>query len=673
MFSKLLIANRGEIACRIIATARRLGIKTVAVYSEADRDAIHVEMADEAVAIGPAQAARSYLDIDKIVAAAKATGAEAVHPGYGFLSENAAFARALEAAGIAFVGPNAKAIEAMGDKIESKKLAAKAKVSTVPGHLGVIENAEEAVKIAGKIGYPVMIKASAGGGGKGMRIAYSAKEVAEGFASSQSEAKSSFGDDRIFVEKYIEAPRHIEIQVLGDRHGNVIHLAERECSIQRRNQKVVEEAPSPFLDSKTREAMGSQAVALAKAVGYDSAGTVEFIVDKSRNFYFLEMNTRLQVEHPVTELVTGLDLVEEMLKVASGEKLALKQKDIKLKGSAIEARIYAEDPERNFLPSTGRLVLYRPPKLGTIDGVTTRLDSGVEEGGEISVYYDPMIAKLVTHAPKRLEAIEQMGSALDAFAIDGFRHNIPFLAVLMRSQRWKEGRLSTKFIAEEFPEGFKPPQPQGAVRDALAAVAAAIDHMSNERRRAITQQMHGEPVRFAETRIVELGAERVHVTVEGAFDGPITVTLGGKKTGEKKRQIALASSWWFGAPVWEGTVNGVPAAVQIRPILNGAVLTYQGVEAPARVFTLRESELAALMPVKQRPDTSKFLLCPMPGLMISLAVSEGQEVAAGDPLCVVEAMKMENVLKAERDAKVAKILVKPGDSLNVDAVILEFA
>jgi len=673
MFSKLLIANRGEIACRIIGTARRLGIKTVAVYSEADRDAIHVEMADEAVAIGPAQAARSYLDIGKIIAAAKATGAEAVHPGYGFLSENAAFARALEAAGIAFVGPNAKAIEAMGDKIESKKLAAKAKVSTVPGHLGVIENAEEATKIAGEIGYPVMIKASAGGGGKGMRIAYSAKEVAEGFASSQSEAKSSFGDDRMFVEKYIEAPRHIEIQVLGDKHGNVIHLAERECSIQRRNQKVVEEAPSPFLDSKTREAMGAQAVALAKAVGYDSAGTVEFIVDKNRNFYFLEMNTRLQVEHPVTELVTGLDLVEEMLKVASGEKLALKQKDIKLKGSAIEARIYAEDPERNFLPSTGRLVLYRPPKLGTMDGVTTRLDSGVEEGGEISVYYDPMIAKLVTHAPKRLEAIEEMGSALDAFVIDGFRHNIPFLAVLMRNERWKEGRLSTKFIAEEFPEGFKPPQPQGAVRDALAAVAAAIDHMSNERRRAITQQMHGEPVRFAETRIVELGAERVHVTVEGAFDGPVTVTLGGKKTGEKKRQIALASSWWFGAPVWEGTVNGVPAAVQIRPILNGAVLTYQGVEAPARVFTLRESELAALMPVKEQPDTSKFLLCPMPGLMISLAVSEGQEVAAGDPLCVVEAMKMENVLKAERDAKVAKILVKPGDSLNVDAVILEFA
>ncbi len=461
--------------------------------------------------------------------------------------------------------------------------------------------------------------------------------------------------------------------MLGDKHGNVIHLGERECSIQRRNQKVVEEAPSPFLDAKTREAMGADAVALAKAVGYDSAGTVEFIVDKNRKFYFLEMNTRLQVEHPVTELVTGLDLVEEMLKVASGEKLALKQNDVKLKGSAVEVRIYAEDPERNFLPSTGRLVLYRPPKLGTEDGVTTRLDSGVEEGGDISVYYDPMIAKLVTHAPKRLEAIEHMGSALDAFAIDGFRHNIPFLAVLMRNERWKEGRLSTKFIAEEFPDGFTPPRPQGEVRDTMVAVAAAIDHMSNQRRRDITQQMHGEPVRFAETRIVELGAERVRVTVDGTFNGPMTVTFGGKGTGKKERKIELASSWWFGAPIWEGTVDGVPAAVQVRPILNGAMLTYRGVEVAARVFTLRESELAALMPAKERPDTSKFLLCPMPGLMVSLAVAEGQEVAAGDALCVVEAMKMENVLKAERDATVAKILARPGDSLNVDAVILEFA
>ena len=672
MFSKLLIANRGEIACRVIRTARRLGIKTVAVYSEADRDAMHVYMADEAVPIGPAQAAQSYLDIGKIVAAAKATGAEAVHPGYGFLSENAAFARALDEAGIVFVGPNVKAIEAMGDKIELKKLAAKAKVSTVPGHLGVIKDAKEAVKIADDIGYPVMIKASAGGGGKGMRIAYSRKEVEEGFNSSKSEAKSSFGDDRVFIEKYVEEPRHIEIQVLGDKHGNVIHLNERECSIQRRNQKVVEEAPSPFLDAKTREAMGAEAVALAKAVGYDSAGTVEFIVDKKRNFYFLEMNTRLQVEHPVTELVTGLDLVEEMLKVAAGEKLSLKQKDVKLKGSAVEVRIYAEDPQRNFLPSTGRLVRYRPPKLGTEGGVTTRLDSGVEEGGEISVYYDPMIAKLVTHAPKRLKAIEEMGSALDAFAIDGFCHNIPFLAVLMRNERWKEGRLSTKFIADEFPEGFKPPRPVGEVRDTLVAVAAAIDHMSNVRRRAITQQMHGEPVRFAETRIVELGEERVKVSVAGGLDGPITVTLGADGKA-KPKAITLASSWWFGEPVWEGTIDGAPAAVQVRPILNGVNLTFRGVEAQARVFTERETELAAQMPVKMKADMSKFLLCPMPGLVVSLAVSEGQEVAAGDALCVVEAMKMENVLKAERDAKVSKILAKPGDSLNVDAVILEFA
>jgi propionyl-CoA carboxylase alpha chain len=670
MFAKLLTANRGEIACRIIRTARRLGIATVAVYSDPDRDALHVEMADEAVRIGPAPATQSYLDIEAIVAAAKQTGADAIHPGYGFLSERAAFALALDAAGIVFVGPNVKAIAAMGDKIESKKLAAKAKVSTVPGHLGVISDAKEASKIADEIGYPVMIKASAGGGGKGMRIAYSKKEVAEGFAASQSEAKSSFGDDRVFIEKYIEEPRHIEIQVLGDKHGNVIHLGERECSIQRRNQKVLEEAPSPFIDAKTRAAMGAQAVSLAKAVGYDSAGTVEFIVDKDRHFYFLEMNTRLQVEHPVTELVTGLDLVEEMLLVAAGEKLRLKQKDVQLVGSAVEARIYAEDPARNFLPSTGRLVRYRPPQQGTVRGVTTRLDSGVEEGGEISVYYDPMIAKLVTHAPKRLAAIEAMGTALDAFAIDGFRHNIPFLAVLMRNERWREGRLSTKFIAEEFPDGFKPPVPQGASRDALVAVAASIDHLSNQRRRSITQQMYGEPVRFAEIRIVELGGTRERVTVADDAKGETVVTIG---DGKKPRQVRLVASWWFGSPVWEGAINGKQAAVQVRPILNGSALIYQGIEVEARVYTELEVSLLALMPVKERPDTSKLLLCPMPGLVVSLNVSEGQEVAAGDPLCIVEAMKMENVLRAERDGTVAKILAQPGDSLNVDAVILEFA
>jgi propionyl-CoA carboxylase alpha chain len=502
-----------------------------------------------------------------------------------------------------------------------------------------------------------------------MRIAWSAKEVAEGFASSQSEAKSSFGDDRIFVEKYVEEPRHIEIQVLGDKHGNVIYLGERECSIQRRNQKVLEEAPSPFLDAKTRAAMGEQAVALSKAVGYDSAGTVEFIVDKKKNFFFLEMNTRLQVEHPVTELVTGLDLVEEMLRVAAGEKLRIKQKDVKLNGSAIEARVYAEDPTRNFMPSTGRLVRFRPPAQGTVDGITVRLDTGVVEGGEISVYYDPMIAKLVTHAPKRIDAIDAMGAALDAFAIDGFRHNIPFLAVLMRNEHWRKGNFSTKFIAEEFPEGFKPPIPQGEVRDALVAVAASIDHLSNQRRRAITQQMHGEPVRFAETRIVELGKSREAVTVENDPEGFVAVALG---EGKKRRIVELASAWWFGNPIWEGTINGAPASVQVRPILNGYDLIYQGIEAKARVYTKRESELMVTMPIKAPPDTSKFLLCPMPGLVVSLAVSEGQQVAAGDTLCVVEAMKMENVLKAERDGIVAKIKAKPGDSLNVDAVILEF-
>ena len=499
MFAKLLIANRGEIACRIMRTARRLGIPTVAVYSDADRDALHVEMADEAVRIGPAAASQSYLDIAKIIAVAKETGADAIHPGYGFLSENAAFARALAKARITFVGPNVKAIEAMGDKIEFEEARRQGQGVDRARPSRRDRIAKEAIKIADQIGYPVMIKASAGGGGKGMRIAFSRKEVEEGFNSSKSEAKSSFGDDRVFIEKYIEEPRHIEIQVLGDKHGNVIHLGERECSIQRRNQKVVEEAPSPFIDEETRAAMGAEAVSLAKTVGYDTAGTVEFIVDKDRNFYFLEMNTRLQVEHPVTELVTGLDLVEAMLRVAAGEKLKLKQKDVKLEGSAIEVRIYAEDPVRNFMPSTGRLIRYRPPREGTtVDGITTRLDSGVGEGGEIPVYYDPMIAKLVTHAPTRAQAIEHMGEALDAFTIDGFRHNIPFLAVVMRNKRWREGRLSTKFIAEEFPGGFKPPLPTGEERDAVVAIAAAIDHMSNQRRRAITQQMHGEPVQFAD-------------------------------------------------------------------------------------------------------------------------------------------------------------------------------
>ncbi len=476
----------------------------------------------------------------------------------------------------------------------------------------------------------------------------------------------------MFIEKFVEEPRHIEIQVLGDKHGNVIYLAERECSIQRRNQKVLEEAPSPFLDEKTRQAMGKQSVELAKAVDYDSAGTVEFIVDKDKNFYFLEMNTRLQVEHPVTELITGIDLVEEMIRIADGEKLKIQQKDVKIDGSAIEARVYAEDPSRNFLPSTGRLVRYRPPETGEENGITVRLDTGVEEGGEISVYYDPMIAKLVTHAPTRIEAVDAMGRALDAFAIDGFRHNIPFLAALMRHPRWREGDISTKFIAEEYPEGFVAPLPEGETRDVLISVAAAIDHLSNARRRNITQQMLGEPVTFAAERVVELGGASERVTVKPAGEDEeesLVIEFSGEGKG---REIELQSDWWFGDPVWRGTIDGRKVAVQVRPILNGFELTYQGVEVSARVYTAREAELMALMPIKEPPDTSKMLLCPMPGMVVSLAVEEGQQVAAGDTLCVVEAMKMENVLKAERDATVSKILAEPGDSLNVDAVIMEF-
>src|SRR3569833_3046040 len=477
MFKRILIANRGEIACRVIKTARRMGAQTVAVYSEADRDALHVEMADEAVLIGPPAAAESYLVIEKIVEACRKTGAEAVHPGYGFLSEREAFPRALEAAGIVFIGPNPGAIAAMGDKIESKKAAAKAKVSTVPGYLGVIEDDKPAVRISDEIGYPVMIKASAGGGGKGMRIAHSKAEVAEGFALAKAAAKSSFGDDRVFIEKFIVDPRHIEIQVLGDKHGNVIYLGERECSIQRRNQKVIEEAPSPLLDEATRRKMGEQAVALAKAVGYDSAGTVEFVAGQDRSFFFLEMNTRLQVEHPVTELVTGIDLVEQMIRVAAGEPLKLAQKDIKLSGWAVESRVYAEDPLRNFLPSIGRLTRYRPPAETSLDGVTVRNDTGVTEGGEISIHYDPMIAKLVTHGPTRAEAIAAQSNALDAFFIDGIRHNIAFLSALMAHPRWKSGNLSAGFIAEEFPEGFHAQTPEGERAGVLAAVAAAIDHV----------------------------------------------------------------------------------------------------------------------------------------------------------------------------------------------------
>ncbi len=671
MFKKILIANRGEIACRVIKSAKAMGIKTVAVYSEADRNAVHVEMADEAILIGPPAAAESYLVIDKIIAAAKETGAEAIHPGYGFLSENAAFAKALAKANITFIGPNIKAIEVMGDKIESKKFASKAKVNTVPGHLGVIEDAKEAEKIAGEIGYPVMIKASAGGGGKGMRIAYSAEEVAEGFASSKSEAKSSFGDDRIFVEKFIEEPRHIEIQVLADGQGNVIHLGERECSIQRRNQKVIEEAPSAFLDEKVRAEMGAQAVALAKAVDYASAGTVEFIADKDKNFYFLEMNTRLQVEHPVTELITGVDLVEQMIRVASGEKLKLTQKDIILTGWAIEARVYAEDPFRNFLPSTGRLASYRPPEEGVRAGLTIRNDTGVSEGGEISVYYDPMIAKLITHASTRDAATDHMIRALDAFYISGIQHNIPFLSAIMEHPRWRSGEISTGFIAEEYPDGFFHRLPDSQERITFTIVAAAIDHLANQRRREITHQMGGEGVRFAHRRIVQLGDQSQQVMVSGQFGDDIEVALLDDK-GQEHDRNKVTFDWWFGEPIWIGKLNGVELSVQVRPILNGFDLSYRGVHVSAYVYTHREAELADLMPVKVPPDTSKQLLCPMPGLVVSIHVEKGQQVKAGEVLCVVEAMKMENILRAERDATVAEILAGPGDSLAVDATIMEF-
>jgi propionyl-CoA carboxylase alpha chain len=667
MFKRILIANRGEIACRVIKTARKMGIETVAVYSEADKDALHVEMADTAVLIGPPPAAQSYLIIEKIVAACKETRAEAVHPGYGFLSEREAFPKALEAAGIVFIGPNAKAIAAMGDKIESKKAAAAAKVSTVPGHLGVIADEKEAVKIANDIGYPVMIKASAGGGGKGMRIAWSESEVAEGFARSKSEAKSSFGDDRMFIEKFIVDPRHIEIQLLGDKHGNVIYLGERECSIQRRNQKVIEEAPSPLLDEATRRKMGEQSVALAKAVGYDSAGTVEFVAGQDRSFFFLEMNTRLQVEHPVTELITGIDLVEQMIRVASGEKLSIKQDDVKLKGWAVESRVYAEDPYRNFLPSTGRLTRYRPPAERVSGANTVRNDTGVYEGGEISLFYDPMIAKLVTHGPTRAEAIEAQGDALDAFVIDGIRHNIPFLSALMAHPRWKSGKLSTGFIAEEFPEGFHPQVPEGERAEVLASVAAAIDHAMGERKRRISGQMNGRMVTREANRAVWLGDKEYRLEVRRE-NGTLGVKFDGKSSVRH-----LESGWRPGEPLWSGTIDSHPVAVQVRTIPNGFALSYQGVEAKIYVYTEREAAYARLMPVKQAPDTGKLVLCPMPGLVVSIAVKEGQDVKAGETVAVVEAMKMENVLRAEIDGTVKKVNAKPGDSLAVDAVIVEFA
>jgi propionyl-CoA carboxylase alpha chain len=660
MFKKILIANRGEIACRIMRTAKRMGIATVAVYSEPDADALHVREADEAVPIGPAPSAESYLNIARIVEAARRTGAEAVHPGYGFLSERTAFAEALAAAGVAFIGPSAKAIAAMGDKIESKKLALAAKVSTVPGHVGVLDSPEAAIAEAGKIGYPVMIKASAGGGGKGMRIAYTAQEVRDGLASARSEAKSSFADDRVFVEKYIESPRHIEIQVLGDRHGTMLYLGERECSIQRRHQKVIEESPSPFLDAATRKAMGTQAVALAKAVDYTSAGTVEFIVDRNRNFYFLEMNTRLQVEHPVTEFVTGLDLVEWMIRIAAGETLPFTQGQIKLTGWALEARVYAEDPSRNFLPSIGRLRRYRPPAG---DGV--RVDTGVFEGAEISMHYDPMIAKLVTSGADRAAAIAAMARALDAFAIRGLSHNIEFLAALMALPRFHAGDLSTNLIAEAFPRGFAAPAPDGAALDRLLALAVARRYARERHEASLSGQVPGRPYR-PPTRWIARAEGINHPATATAQAGGVDVALGG-------RALAVRGLLDAGAALFDGTVDGHAMAVQIDRVGIGERLSHGGTALAVQVMTERTAALSARMPVREAADMSRFLLSPMPGLLVKIAVAEGDEVKVGEPLAIVEAMKMENVLRAERDGRIKQIVAAAGASLAVDQVILEFA
>ncbi|MGO9674129.1 MAG: acetyl-CoA carboxylase biotin carboxylase subunit [Methylocella sp.] len=664
MFAKILIANRGEIACRVMRTARAMGIATVAVYSDADKGALHVRMADEAIAIGPAAPERSYLDIEKIVAACKTSGAEALHPGYGFLSERAAFARALEREGIVFIGPNAKAMEAMGDKIAAKDFARAAGVTVVPGFSGAIEDAARAARIAEDIGYPVMIKASAGGGGRGMRIAASGPELMEAIARAKSEAKSCFGDDRVFIEKFVAEPRHIEIQLLCDKHGAAIHLGERECSIQRRHQKVVEEAPSPFVDAAMRKAMGDQAVALAQAVGYDSAGTVEFIVDRDRNFFFLEMNTRLQVEHPVTELVTGVDLVEQMIRVAAGEHLTIRQADAHPGGWAIETRICAEDPERDFLPSAGRLSVWRTPPESRRDGVALRIDQGVFEGAEIPIDYDPLMAKLITHAGDRAAAIEAQAEALDQFAIGGVRCNALFLAALMDHPRWRKGDLSTGFIAEAFPAGFRPRAPAGELAPRLAAVAAAIDHRMNQRRRLISGQMRGPPAQGVRERAVFLGGSRHDVQIDKGEDGLLV------RFADSGAAHLCASDWGAGQPVWRGTIDSESVAVGVRPILNGYGLTHRGVAIDAYVLTRREAELAALMPETREASGGAAVTSPMPGLLKAIHVAAGDAVKAGQALCVIEAMKMETVLRAERDATVEAICAEAGDRLAVDAVIL---
>ncbi|HQU67107.1 MAG TPA: acetyl/propionyl/methylcrotonyl-CoA carboxylase subunit alpha [Albidovulum sp.] len=665
MFKKILIANRGEIACRVIKSARKMGIKTVAVYSDADRNALHVKMADEAVHIGPPPANQSYIVIDRIMEAIRQTGAEAVHPGYGFLSENMKFAAALEKEGVIFVGPPSPAIEAMGDKITSKKIAMEAGVSTVPGYMGLIADADEAVKISREIGYPVMIKASAGGGGKGMRIAWNDEEARDGFQSSKNEAAASFGDDRIFIEKFVTQPRHIEIQVLADKHGNCLYLNERECSIQRRNQKVIEEAPSPFLDAATRKAMGEQACALAKAVGYTSAGTVEFIVDGNRNFYFLEMNTRLQVEHPVTELITGIDLVEQMIRVAGGEKLPFAQKDVGINGWAMESRLYAEDPYRNFLPSIGRLTRYRPPVEAATAASVVRNDTGVCEGGEISMYYDPMIAKLCTWAPTRAAAIEVMRQALDTFEVEGIGHNLPFCSAVMDHPRFVKGDITTAFIAEEYPEGFQGVKlPEAALRK-VAAASAAMNRVAEIRRTRITGRLGNHERKVGDDWVVSLQGADFAVKVAADRDGA-TVTFG---DGHRMR---VTSDWTPGQPLARLDVDGEAVVLKVGKIPSGFRIRTRGADMKVHVRTPRQAELAKLMPEKLPPDTSKFLLCPMPGVIVKISVEEGQEVQEGQSLATVEAMKMENILRAERKGVVKKISVAAGQSLKVDEVIMEF-
>ena len=665
MFNKILIANRGEIACRVIKTARKMGIKTVAVFSDADRHALHVQMADEAIHIGASPASQSYIDIEKVINAAKSSGAEAIHPGYGFLSENSKFADELLKSKIAFIGPPKSAIESMGDKITSKKIAQESGVSTVPGYMGLISSAKEAVKISKEIGYPVMIKASAGGGGKGMRVAWNDQDAKEGFQSSKNEAASSFGDDRIFIEKFVTQPRHIEIQVLADAHGNCIYLNERECSIQRRNQKVVEEAPSPFLDEATRQKMGEQACALAKAVGYESAGTVEFIVDSEKNFFFLEMNTRLQVEHPVTELITGIDLVEQMIRIANKEKLKLGQSDISIGGWAIENRLYAEDPYRNFLPSIGRLTRYRPPSEFQSSEYIVRNDTGVFEGGEISMYYDPMIAKLCTWAPTRSEAIAHMRKALDGFEVEGIGHNLPFLSAVMDHPRFIKGDITTAFIEEEYPEGFIGVELPESELLRIAASCAAMNRVAEIRRTKISGRMDNHERRVGDNWVVTLQNNKYELNI-------VADQLGSTVRFEDGLRIRVEGSWTPGDQLANMLVDDTRLTMKVGKITGGFRIRNCGADLKVLVRSKLQSELAQYMIKKDPPDTSKILMCPMPGLIVKIDVEVGDLVQEGQALCTVEAMKMENILRAERATRVKKINANAGDSLAVDETIMEF-